>query len=149
MDWKTCSARLRTNTFPSPHMVPSMGGPFLVLQKNGLSGWLHHSCLHGSKVRYCVREQRRRVFNRLRPPPPYTVDAPPYNTRASEDDRARHHSPVSRRIVLMRTDVIHLLNRVPEHDSLTFFVLHRTKCKLMHFERECFADVTLTLNPNP
>lgn len=41
------------NTFPFPHMVPSMGGPFLVLQKKGLSGWLHHSCLHGSNVRYC------------------------------------------------------------------------------------------------
>lgn len=41
------------STFPFPHMVPSMGGPFLVLQKKGLSGWLHHSCLHGSNVRYC------------------------------------------------------------------------------------------------
>lgn len=40
------------NTFPFPHIVPSMGGPFLVLQKKGLSGWLHHSCLHGSNVRY-------------------------------------------------------------------------------------------------
>ena len=38
-------------------------------------------------------------------------------------------SPVSRHIVLMRTNVINLLNRVPEHDSLTFFVLHRMKCK--------------------
>ena len=28
------------------------------------------------------------------------------------------NSPVSRHIVLMRTNVIHLLNRVPEHDSL-------------------------------
>ena len=46
-------------------------------------------------------------------------------------------SPVSRHIVLMRTYVINLLNRVPEHDSLTIFVLHRTKCK----EREP--------NPNP
>ena len=68
-------------------------------------------------------------------------------------------SPVSRHIVLMRTNVIHILNRVPEHDSLTFFMLHRTKCKPMHFERERFSDVTLTLtltlplnpypNPNP
>lgn len=40
-------------TFPFPHVVPSMGGPFLVLQKKGFSGWLHHSCLHGSNVRYC------------------------------------------------------------------------------------------------
>ena len=38
-------------------------------------------------------------------------------------------SPISRHIVLMRTNVINLLNPVPEHDSLTFFVLHRTKCK--------------------
>ena len=64
-------------------------------------------------------------------------------------------SPVSRHIVLMRTNIINLLNRVPEHDSLTFFVLHRTECKPMHFERERFSDVTLTLtlpltlNPNP
>ena len=43
----------------------------------------------------------------------------------------RCSSPVSRHIVLMHTNVINLLNRVPEHDSLTFFVLHRTKCKLM------------------
>ena len=40
---------------------------------------------------------------------------------------------------------INLLNRVPEHDCLTFFVLHRTKCKLMHFEWESFSDVTVTL----
>ena len=30
-------------------------------------------------------------------------------------------SPVSRHIVLMRMKVINLWNRVPEHDSLTFF----------------------------
>ena len=30
-------------------------------------------------------------------------------------------SLVSRDIVLMRTNVIHLLNRVAEHDCLTFF----------------------------
>ena len=60
-------------------------------------------------------------------------------------------SPVSVHIVLMRTNVINLLTRVPEHDSLIFFVLYRTKCKAMHFERGCFSDVTLTLtlNPNP
>ena len=46
----------------------------------------------------------------------------------------------------MRTTVFNLLNRVPEHDSLTFSVLHRTKCKPMHFDWERFA---LTLNPNP
>lgn len=40
-----------TGTFPGAHSVPSSGGPFLVLQKYGLSGWLHHSCLQGSKVR--------------------------------------------------------------------------------------------------
>ena len=28
-----------------------------------------------------------------------------------------------------RSYSINLLNRVPEHDCLTFFVLHRTKCK--------------------
>lgn len=38
-------------TFPGAHSVPSSGGPFFVLQKYGLSGWLHHNCLHGSKVR--------------------------------------------------------------------------------------------------
>ena len=26
------------------------------------------------------------------------------------------------------------MNRVPEHDLMTFFVLHRTKCKPMYFE---------------
>ena len=41
----------------------------------------------------------------------------------------------SRHIVLMRTNVIRLLNRVPEHDLTTFFVLHRTNCKPMHFEQ--------------
>ena len=51
-------------------------------------------------------------------------------------------SPVSRHIVLMCTNVINLLNRVLERDSLTFFVLHRTKCKAMRFERERFSDVT-------
>ena len=44
----------------------------------------------------------------------------------------------------MSTNVINLLNRVPEHDSLTFFVLHRIKCKPMHFEWERFSDLTLT-----
>ena len=39
---------------------------------------------------------------------------------------------VSRHIVLIRTNIIHLLNRVPEHD---FFVIHRSKCKPMHFEQ--------------
>ena len=60
-------------------------------------------------------------------------------------------SLVSRDIVLMRTNVINLLNRAPEHDSLTFFVLHRMKCTPMHLEWERFFDVTLTLtlNPNP
>ena len=51
------------------------------------------------------------------------------------------------------TSVINLLNRVPQHDSLAFFVLRRTKCKPMHFEWERLSDVTLTLtltpNPNP
>ena len=64
----------------------------------------------------------------------------------------------------MRTNVINVLNRVPEHternvnewESLaTFFVLHRTQRKAMHCEWERFSDVTLTLtltlnlNPNP
>lgn len=35
-------------TFPGAHSVPSTGGPFLVLQKYWLSGWLHHNCLQGS-----------------------------------------------------------------------------------------------------
>ena len=42
-------------------------------------------------------------------------------------------------------NVINLLNRFPEHDCLTFFVLHRMKCKPMHFEWERFSIVTLTL----
>ena len=37
-------------------------------------------------------------------------------------------NPVSSHIVLIRTNVINLLNRVPERDRLTFIVLHRTKC---------------------
>ena len=76
-------------------------------------------------------------------------------SRHRDDLRVAVASLVSRDIVLMRTNVIHLLNRVPEHDSLTFFRLselpYRTKCKPMHFEWERFFDVTLTLilNPNP
>jgi hypothetical protein len=46
-------AQLPTGTLPGAHSVPSSGGPFLVLQKYGLSGWLHHSCLQGSKVLNC------------------------------------------------------------------------------------------------
>lgn len=46
----------QAGTLPGAHSVPSNGGPFLVLQKYGLSGWLHHSCLHGSKVLNCVRQ---------------------------------------------------------------------------------------------
>ena len=71
-------------------------------------------------------------------------------------------------IALMRTNVINHLNRVPEHNCWLFpcyteqnvnewerfsayLVLHRTKCKPMHFEWERFSDITLTLtlNPNP
>ena len=33
-----------------------------------------------------------------------------------------------------------ILNRVPDHDCQIFFVLHRTKCKPMHFELECFSE---------
>ena len=40
------------------------------------------------------------------------------------------------------------MNRVPEHDSTTFFMLHRTKCKPMHLECSDIT-LTLTLNPNP
>lgn len=58
-------------TLPFPHMVPSMGGPFLVLQKKGLSGWLHHSCLHGSNVRYCGAERDTPSYNLK---PSHTVD---------------------------------------------------------------------------
>lgn len=43
-----------TATLPGAHSVPSSGGPFLVLQKYGLSGWLHHSCLQASKVLNCA-----------------------------------------------------------------------------------------------
>ena len=42
----------------------------------------------------------------------------------------------------MRTNV-NLLNRVPEHDSPTFFVLHRTKCKPMHSEWECSQTINV------
>ena len=45
-------------------------------------------------------------------------------------------NPVSRDCVLMRTNV-NLLKRVPEYDSPTFCVLHRTKCKPMLSEWEC------------
>lgn len=49
-------------TWPGAHSVPSRGGPFLVLQKYGLSGWLHHSCLQGSKVWNCTgRGERSRT----------------------------------------------------------------------------------------
>ena len=41
---------------------------------------------------------------------------------------------ISRHIVLTCTNFINLLNCVPEHDSLTLFMLHRTKCKQMHLE---------------
>ena len=66
-------------------------------------------------------------------------------------------SLVSRHILLMRTNVMNLLNRVPEQDCQTFFMLHRMKYKPMknqsHFEWGRFSDVTLTLNlslnPNP
>ena len=47
--------------------------------------------------------------------------------------------PVSRHIVLMRTKVINLLNRVPERDSLTFLVLHRTKRKRRHPVQNAFG----------
>ena len=45
-------------------------------------------------------------------------------------------NPVSCDFVLMRTNVINLLNRVPDYDCPTFLVLHRTKCKPMHSEWE-------------
>ena len=45
-------------------------------------------------------------------------------------------NPVSHDFVLMRTNVINLLNRVPDYDCPTFLVLHRTKCKPMHSEWE-------------
>ena len=52
------------------------------------------------------------------------------------DGVASRDNAIAHRIVLTRTDVLDRLNRVPEHDSFfpTFFVLHRTKCKPMHFE---------------
>ena len=51
-------------------------------------------------------------------------------------------NPVSRDCVLLRTNV-NLLKRVPEHDSPTFFVLHRTKCKPMHSEWECSQTINV------
>ena len=48
-----------TVTLPGAHSVPSSGGPFLVLQKYGLSGWLHHSCLQASKVLNCAARGTR------------------------------------------------------------------------------------------
>ena len=43
----------------------------------------------------------------------------------------------------MRTNVINLLNRVPNYDCPTFLVLHRTKLKPMHseWERSSTIDV--------
>ena len=46
-------------------------------------------------------------------------------------------NPVSRDFVLMRTNVINLLNRVPDYDCPTFLVLHRTKCILIHSVLTC------------
>ena len=46
------------------------------------------------------------------------------------------YNPVSRDFVLMRTNVINLLNRVPDYDCPTFLVLHRMICKPMHSEWE-------------
>ena len=51
-------------------------------------------------------------------------------------------NPVSRDCVLLRTNV-NLLKRVPEHDSPTFCVLHRTKCKPMHSEWECSQTINV------
>ena len=51
-------------------------------------------------------------------------------------------NPVSRDCVLMRTNV-NLLKRVPEYDSPTFCVLHRTKCKPMHSEWECSQTINV------
>ena len=47
-----------------------------------------------------------------------------------ERTASRQASPVSRHIVLMRTNVIHLLSRVPEHDFQTFFVLNRVRVRV-------------------
>lgn len=59
--YANCGIQLtRSLTFPGAHSVPSTGGPFLVLQKYWLSGWLHHSCLHGSYVRNWRRRERER-----------------------------------------------------------------------------------------
>ena len=38
---------------------------------------------------------------------------------------------------------VNLLKRVPEHDSPTFFLLHRTKCKPMHSEWECSKTINV------
>ena len=56
--------------------------------------------------------------------------------REWEREHNRRGNPVSRDCVLMRTNV-NLLKRVPEYDSPTFCVLHRTKCKPMLSECEC------------
>ena len=51
------------------------------------------------------------------------------NVWMKNEGRCGFNSLISCDIVLMLTNVINLLNRVPEHNCLTFFVLHRTKCK--------------------
>ena len=51
-------------------------------------------------------------------------------------------NPVSHDFVLMHPNV-NLLNRVPEYDYPTFFVLHRTKCKQMDSEWEPFSDISV------
>ena len=56
------------------------------------------------------------------------------------DSSRLNTNPVSRDSMLMRTNV-NLLNRVPEHDCPTIFVLQRTKCKPMHLSWERFSDV--------
>ena len=50
-----------------------------------------------------------------------------------------HTNPVLRDFMLMLTKM-NLLNCVPQHDCPTFFVIHRTQFKPMHFEWEIFSD---------
>ena len=65
---------------------------------------------------------------------------PTQNRQTIAKDQIHIVNPVSRDFVLIRTNA-NLLNRVLEHDCLTFFVLRKAKCKPMHSERERFSDV--------
>ena len=60
-------------------------------------------------------EREIQTLTTVQPGPRSGIRGPPSHSAVS--------SLVSHHIVLMRTNFINLLNCVPEHDSLTFFVL--------------------------